>query len=188
MANIPILTATGGTAYLSASGAGTNVDPFVPAQAQTISGGTVAVSGTVPVSAATLTTLAGAVAGSEMQVDVVTMPAVSGTVTIGAAVYTSVTGSLTSSGDGTIVAAPGSGTVLVLVEEFVQNPTATACTVIQKNGSTAYRTVLNQNQGDGLFVLYPRGEERKLGNNAALVYNLSAGTVNYSVRYYTEAV
>lgn len=102
---------------------------------------------------------------------------------------TSATGTAASSGDNTLIAAPGAGIRIVLVSIIIQNESSTATTMILKNGSTAYERILAQNQGDGLAHAYPVDARKKLAANAALVLNLSgANSCGYSIEYYTETV
>jgi hypothetical protein len=157
--------------YLSATGAGTNADPLVLTVGASFAGGTAAL-GTVRVTAGTVSI------GGTVPVTVS-----SGTVTLNRNPWTSVTGQFTATGLGTVVAAPGSGTVLWLLEEFIQNPTATATTIIFNSGTVPYRTVLCQAQGDGFSQLYAMGSERILGDNCGLILNNSAGTIDYAFRY-----
>lgn len=98
--------------------------------------------------------------------------------------YTSVAGTVVGgTADATIIAAPGAGTALYVVEEYAQNPYATAAVVIFKAGTVPYRNLNCQNQGDGLFAVHPAGMERVLPANTALALNVSAGTVDYAFRY-----
>lgn len=101
--------------------------------------------------------------------------------------YTQATGTAATSGDNTLVAAPGAGNHLVIKELVVQNESSTATTVILKSGSTAkWRGRLAEN--DALSLGFSAGEEWRLGSNEALVANLSgANSHGYSVRYYIEA-
>ena len=111
---------------------------------------------------------------------------VSGTVTTTASRYSfsSVAGTVVGgTADATIVAAPGAGTALYVIEEFAQNPYATATTVIFKAGTVPYRNLTCQNQGDGLVLVHAPGMERVLPANTGLVLNVSAGTVDYAFRY-----
>jgi len=98
------------------------------------------------------------------------------------------TGTAASSGDNTLVAAPGSGMRTVVTAIIVQEESGTATTMIVKQGSTAKVRFLGQNQGDGLAWRFPAGRPWKLPDNAVLVLNLSgANQVGYTVEYYQEA-
>ncbi len=111
---------------------------------------------------------------------------VSGTVTTTATrySYTSVAGTVVGgTANVDIIAAPGAGTALYVVEEYAQNPTTTATVVIFKAGTVAYRTLSCPSQGDGIFAVHPAGMERVLPANTSLALNVSAGTVDYSFRY-----
>lgn len=138
-------------------------------------------------------TVAGAVAGTEMQVDVVAaLPAGTntiGNVNIAEKTLAFATGTAASSGDNTIIAAPGSGQQIKIVALQLQNESAVATTMILKFGSTAKWRTLAQLQGDGMSFPVPAGRAWPVGNDAALVLNLSgANSCGYSVCYYTEAV
>lgn len=96
------------------------------------------------------------------------------------------TGTAASSGDNTLIAAPGAGLQLVISGLIIQNESSTATTGIIKFGSTAKMRSLFQAQGDGVVRdLVPAWE---VGNNAALVLNLSgANSHGYSVSYWIDA-
>jgi hypothetical protein len=126
-------------------------------------------------------------------VDVLTLPALAagsnaiGSVGIVEKVITTVAGTASTSGDNTLVAAPGSGVKLVIVAFTIQNESTTATTILLKSGSTTKRRALLQSQGDGYGVVFPAGREWKLGTNEALVLNLSgANSHNYTVDHYSE--
>lgn len=145
-------------------------------------------------------TIAGAVSGSEMQVDVLTLPNVTigaalpaGTNTIGKVslvekTMLAATGTASTSGDNTLVSAPGAGNRVVLVAVWIQNESTSVTTMILKNGSTAFSRFM-AGQREMLAPVLPVGREFKLSDNAALVLNLSAAnSCGYTVFYYTEAV
>lgn len=93
-----------------------------------------------------------------------------------------------TSGDQTLVAAPGAGFRLVVKDLVVQNESSTETTVILKSGSTAaWRAKLAANAA--LALSFDEGNEWRLGTNEALVLNLSgAHSHSYSGRYFTEPV
>lgn len=98
------------------------------------------------------------------------------------------TGTVSTSGDNTIIAAPGAGQQIYVRSLQIQNESSTATTVIVKFGATAKWRVLLQNQGDGLVLFFPPGTEWQVGDNVALVLNLSgANSIGYSLATYTEA-
>jgi hypothetical protein len=102
---------------------------------------------------------------------------------------TKLTSTTASSGDNTLVAAPGAGLQIVITALILQNESTTATTLIVKAGATAVLRVLCQNQGDGLALTFPPGQGLALGSNAALVLNLSgANSCGYSITYYVDAV
>lgn len=98
------------------------------------------------------------------------------------------TGTVSTSGDNTIIAAPGAGQQIYVRSLQIQNESSTATTAIIKFGTTAKWRVLMQNQGDGLAFSFPIGGEWSVGDNTALVVNISGNnSVNVSVSHYTEA-
>lgn len=99
----------------------------------------------------------------------------------------SVTGVKANSGDNELIPAPGAFHRLVIVALCIQNESATPTTMILKEGATAFRRVLGQNQGDGVAITYHPGREKRLTENAALALNLSAANAcGYSVDYFIE--
>ena len=98
-----------------------------------------------------------------------------------------VTGTASTRGDNVLVAAPGVGVRIVVSSFVMQNESATATTMIMRDGTTSKFRVLGQAQGDGLVMQFPAGREWKLTSNTALNLNLSgANSCGYSVQYYTE--
>ena len=98
-----------------------------------------------------------------------------------------VTGTKTVSGDNQLIAAPASGVRIVVTAILLQNESATATTMILKDGATARIRYLGQNQGDGLLLKFSPGREWKLTAATALNLNLSgANSCGYSIQYYTE--
>lgn len=91
-----------------------------------------------------------------------------------------------SSGDNTIIAAPGSGRQIVISSITVQNASSTSTTAIIKFGSTSVYTAILPSQGDGVTKdMEPAWE---VGNNAALVLNLSGANSHYvNVTYWIDA-
>lgn len=98
-----------------------------------------------------------------------------------------VTGTKAASGDNELIAAPAAGVRIVVTSVLLQNESATATTMLLKDGATAKMRCLGQNQGDGLLMTFPPGREWKLTAATALNLNLSgANSCGYSVQYYTE--
>lgn len=98
------------------------------------------------------------------------------------------TTTISTSGDNTIIAAPGAGQQTYIRTIQIQLEASTATTAIIKFGTTAKWRVLMQNQGDGLAFSFPIAGEWAVGDNLALVVNLSGNnSVNVSVSHYTEA-
>lgn len=99
------------------------------------------------------------------------------------------TGTAASSGDNTLIAAPGGGTQLRIIALQIQNESAVATTMILKFGATAKWRTLAQLQGDGVSIPLPAGRGWPVGGGNALVLNLSgANSCGYSVCYSVEAV
>ena len=113
--------------------------------------------------------------------------AIGGTVVGNRRPFTQVSGTTATSGDQTLIAAPGAGKRIVVKELVVQNASADATTVLLKNGSTeSWRAVLEQYAA--ISLSFATGEEWRLTANSALVLNLSAAnTHGYSVRYEIES-
>lgn len=100
---------------------------------------------------------------------------------------TYITGTISTSGDNTIVAAPGSGLSIYITHLVLQNESATATTIILKDSGNRMR-YLGQTQGSGLVLTFPERREIKLAVNTALILNLSgANSCGYSIGYYTGA-
>lgn len=101
---------------------------------------------------------------------------------------TTVTGAAASSGDNTLIAAPGANTRIVVHDLQLQLEAATATTMLIKSGSTTRRRLYAGSAGEGLLLVFEQGKEFRLGTNEALILNLSgANSVGYTVRYATEA-
>ncbi|WP_414755537.1 hypothetical protein [Anabaena sp. CCY 9910] len=94
-------------------------------------------------------------------------------------------GTINTSGDNTIIAAPGAGQRIIITSLIMQLEVSTATTALIKSGSSTIRKrSLCQAQGDGLFLYYPPGDALRLETNQALVINLSgANSVGYSVEW-----
>jgi hypothetical protein len=100
---------------------------------------------------------------------------------------TIVTGTAASSGDNSLIAAPGVGVKIVVCGFVVQNESATATTLILRDGTTSKIRCHAKNQGDGLSQVFTPDARWKLTANTALNLNLSgANTCGYTVWYYTE--
>jgi hypothetical protein len=94
-----------------------------------------------------------------------------------------------TSGDNTLVAAPGAGLQHIITSIVLQNESSSATTLILKSGSTAVLRILCQNQGDGLSLTFPPGQGLALGTNAAMILNLSGSNAcGYSIQYYTDVI
>lgn len=100
-----------------------------------------------------------------------------------------ITGTISTSGNNTIIAAPGVGYNIVISAITVQNESANATTIIVKSASTNKFRQLLQNQGDVFGRAWERGSEFELGENEALVINLSAAnSCGYNVEYWIENI
>jgi hypothetical protein len=107
---------------------------------------------------------------------------------VGAKTITKFSTTKSSSGDNSVISAPGSGQRLVIPYCKVQNESSTATTALFKSGSTEIDRVLLQSQGDGYGWTHPRGHEVRLGENEAFVLNLSgANSHGITGGYFTEA-
>lgn len=101
-----------------------------------------------------------------------------------------VAGTAASSGDNTLIAAPGAGVRIVPVTVQLQLEASTATVGLLKDGASGsvllrWRGV---NDGDGVIHTWPMDARPKLTANTALVLNLSgANQCGYTVYYYTEA-
>lgn len=99
------------------------------------------------------------------------------------------TGTAAAAGDNILVAAPGAGKQIVILFLMLQNEGSAATTLILKHGPAARLRCLAQNQGDGLALALPPNREWAVGEDAALVLNLSgANSCGYTVGYVVEAV
>lgn len=100
-----------------------------------------------------------------------------------------ISGTKSTSGDSELVAAPGSGVRVVVTGFVIQNESASATTMILKDGNSEHFRLLGQDQGDGLSREFSPGREWRLSDNQALNLNLSgANQCGYSVSYFTEEV
>lgn len=96
------------------------------------------------------------------------------------------TGTINTSGDNTIIAAPGVGLRIYITKLQIQLESTTTTTVLIKSGSTVIGRIRCVNDGDGKIEPYAPGFEKRLGINEAFILNLSgANTVGYEVEYYT---
>lgn len=103
--------------------------------------------------------------------------------------YTDLNAATTAtSGDQTLINAPGAGFRLVIADLLIQNESSTETTVIVKGGSTAKRRAkLAANAA--LSLNFEEDNEWRLAENAALVLNLSGtNSHGYSGRYFIEPV
>ena len=96
----------------------------------------------------------------------------------------------TTAATATIIAAPASGTRIVVQSFVVQNEAATANTIqVHMGAATVGFRCLGQNQGDGLSKDFAKGNEWRGADGTALDITLSAGTaVGYSFLYYVETI
>lgn len=102
--------------------------------------------------------------------------------------YTETTGTVSSSGDNTVLAAPGAGRRIVHRKIKVVNTTNTAVTVIVKYGSTSKKTAVLAGQVGSGEIFYEEAGVR-MPENTALILNLSgAVATSYDLEYLTESV
>lgn len=98
------------------------------------------------------------------------------------------TGTINTSGDNTIISAPGAGQRIYITKLQIQLEASTTTTVLIKSGVTTIGRIRCVADGDGKIEPYSLGLERRLGVNEALVLNLSGNNaVGYEVEYYTGA-
>jgi hypothetical protein len=101
-------------------------------------------------------------------------------------------GTAAVSGVNTIVNAPGAGFRIVVAGFVIQNESATATTMILRDGvapAAGRFRCLGQAQGDGLSKDFDPEHVWKLAENNPVVLNLSgANSCGYTIQYYTEAV
>lgn len=143
-------------------------------------------SGSVTATVASTTITAGTVVAAVSGATIA-----SGTITSqeGKATLSYTAGTISASGDGTVLAAPGSGTTSALSVLQFQLEGAAAQTLLLKFGTVTVARALLQNQGDGIAYHFNPGREWRVGDNLPLVANLS-GTpvVGYTVAHWAEAV
>ena len=97
--------------------------------------------------------------------------------------------SFSSSGDNTIVAAPGAGFRLRVKYLCIQNETSTSTTLLVKWGETTVGRKVLGSASVAYNYYGERGNEWLLPANTALIANLSgANTHNYEVQYRAEAI
>lgn len=236
MANLVVKNGAGVDKYLKTSGAGSDGDPHVPEHLEINSAAI----------KAAVETIDNAIAGNEMQVDVVTLPALAagsntigkvlisdgtdtatvtaggllqvdasgvtvpvsdagGSITVDGTVAATqsgtwnvqiaqqalqfATGTVSSSGDNTIIAAPVAGQEIKIVALQLQNESSAETTMILKFGATAKWRLVTTAKPDGMVIPIPAGRAWPVGDNVALVLNLSgANSSGYNVAYYVAAV
>lgn len=194
MANLQVKDAAGANKHLKSSGAGTDGDPYIPQHLESNSaailaalGGALTVTGAVTVAAGVVTTNG----LTDAQLRAAAVP-VSGTVTANptARTLSAAVGTAALSGSNTLIAAPGAGLRIVVVEVQLQLEAATATVGLLKDGA-AGSTLLRWrgvNDGDGVIHQWPPDARLRLATNTALVLDLSgANSVGYTLYYYTEA-
>lgn len=189
MANIQVKDGAGSTKYLSASGAGSDGDPFIPAHS---------VNGTVAVSNSNLTTIAGAVSGTEMQVDIVgSLPAgsavVGGTYDAGPS-WTSVfgvSGARVTSADmsgsaASVTDAPTTGQKIVVTDVIVSVDTAMRVDLKEETSGTVVMSLYLP--ANGVAQVTPRSKLKLATANKKLQAQTSAsGNIAITAFYYSEA-
>lgn len=98
--------------------------------------------------------------------------------------YTSFRVDTSTSGDNTIIAAPGAGVSIYVAELVVINKSSTNTLCLLKEGATTIGDVDMPSEGDGIALIYPFDSERKLPVNTALVGNLSGNNnISFWGRY-----
>lgn len=84
------------------------------------------------------------------------------------------TTTFSSSGDNTVISAPGVGQKLFISDYKIQNNTTTNAVAIVKKGATIIDRVKCASEGDGVVRDYDYDKELELPENTAFVVNLSA--------------
>lgn len=101
------------------------------------------------------------------------------------------TTTINTSGDNTVIAAPGSGNTISIPFFSLENESATEVTVILKSGSTnRYRVVLSPKSTAGSFriVEMPLHFPLNMATNEALMVNLSGAlSVGVNVAYFVRS-
>lgn len=99
-----------------------------------------------------------------------------------------VTGTVAASGDNTLIAAQGAKRQIVIVGMTLQNNSGVDTLLIVKFGSTARYTLAAVAKGDGVALPIPGESSWELGDNTALVLNLSgANSTIYNIQYFIDA-
>ena len=98
-------------------------------------------------------------------------------------------GTKAANGNNTLIAAPGDGSRHVIIGYVLQNMSATATTMLLYDDTETIAGFLGQTQGANLPIMLPVGCFYAMGENTALVLNLSgANQCGYIIWYYTEPV
>ena len=104
-------------------------------------------------------------------------------------VLTTSVGTVGAVGNTTILSAPGAGQRICIVEMTMQVESGGSNTVQVRSGSTNIRRWLFPSIGAGVTWVFAHGRELRLGENEALVFNLSAAnTIGWTIRYFVENV
>lgn len=94
------------------------------------------------------------------------------------------TGTIASSGDNTIISAPGVGISIYITHLMLQNESNNALTIILKDSANRLRCIAPF-QGNGIALTFGEKRDFKLAVNTALILNLSAAnSCGYSIGYY----
>ena len=115
--------------------------------------------------------------------------AIGGTVsTVGAPSALTTLVSTRGSGSATLVAAPGAGSIVAVSDMLLQFTAGTVATTLTvKAGTVNHLQVYFATVGDGFVFAPDSGKEMRLAENQPLVFDNTAGTVAYTVRYAIEA-
>jgi hypothetical protein len=95
------------------------------------------------------------------------------------------TGTISSSGDNTIISAPGAEISIYITHLILQNESSSSTTIILKDSANRLRCIAPF-QGDGIAINFSEKRDFKLAVNQPLILNLSAAnSCGYSIGYYT---
>ena len=197
MATKPFIDGVGAVNYRKGTGDGSSGDPFIPEYLESNSGGVVSALASILAKLsddpATQTTLAAVLA--KLSSDPATqttlaavLSAVQGTLTVAQFRPSGIikTSGVASSSTQELVAAQGSGNELLISHARLQNGTTTDATLELKFGSGDSDPIRIEAfaYGGGESIILPPGTEWAVGDNTALVLDMSPATdIGYTIFY-----
>ena len=100
----------------------------------------------------------------------------------------SIYATISASGDETVISAPGADKEIYIKEIQIQAEADGDNIILFKRGSTTFRRIKLISDGDGWNASYPSDNGVHVGENVALVINLSAAlATNYYIHYEVRA-